>query len=45
MREGKLKKYHDAHVIAEQPKCTCRNTGNEKVELQTGRTHVGCVSS
>lgn len=35
--------YHDAHVVAEKPKCTCRDAGNEKVELQTRRAHVGCV--
>lgn len=36
--------YHDAHVVAEEPECTCRNAGNEKVELQARRTHVGGVS-
>lgn len=35
--------YHDAHIVAEKPKRTCRNAGNEKVELQTRCAHVGCV--
>ena len=37
--------YHNAHVVAEKPKCTCRNAGNENVELQTRRAHMGCVLS
>lgn len=36
--------HHNAHVVAEKPKCTCRNACNEKIERQTRRAHVGGVS-
>jgi hypothetical protein len=36
--------YHNAHVVAKKPKRTCCNACDEKVERQTGRAHVGCVS-
>lgn len=36
--------YHDAHVVSEEPKCTCCNAGNEKVELEARRAQVRGVS-
>jgi len=42
--EVKLKIYHDAHVVAKKPKCTCCNAGNKKVERYTRRAHMGRVS-
>ena len=39
-----IRTYHDAHVLAEKPECTCGDAGNEQVELDTRRTHVGSVS-